>query len=320
MEGRSKAQVPPALSSQAQDCRAHIAEVVCLVDPMKNTDPAENRPCLEGGARYAEPFQNLYDHYPPVLQRVFCSLNHIYIEKQFFGTGYAGLVRDENRQPIGAVMGIRQSVIDAKLDLPTWASWKEQLSFGGVTDSYTITPELPHIVSRSKTAAQDLLYFVVAHEFGHIIDFTNDVNKVTSCTQPREGEDTQECEMHEDSWGALSWITDLRARPENEFKNRKALCFYWCKDAHLERSDVPQIYRDLNQTSFLSIYATTQPWDDFADSLAYLSMSKYLETSYILDTRQGDSYNIMNRLHSPVFRAKLEYLEKLLKRTDLKYP
>lgn len=314
-ENHSVPKGPSTFSSEALDCRAHIAKVICLVEPMKNNDPYEQRTCLPGGDRYIETFQTLYDHYPPVLQKVFCSLNHLYIEKNFFGTAYAGLGRDKEGRPNGAIMGIRQSVIDENLDLPSWASWKEQLSFGGVADSYTVSPDLPIISSRSTTTAQDFLYFVIAHEFGHILDFANDVNKVISCD-----EDSDECEMHEESWGALSWITSLRPRPENEFANRRGLCFYWCNGSSLKKADVPQIYRDLNRSNFISLYATTQPWDDFADSLAYISMQKNLRTVYQIDTRQGDVYDVMERLNAPTFQAKREYLENFLKRSDLKYP
>lgn len=61
---------------------------------------------------------------------MFCSLNYIFIEKEFFGTAYASPLKDSNGNIIGAMMGIRQSVLDENLNLETWASWKEQLSFG----------------------------------------------------------------------------------------------------------------------------------------------------------------------------------------------
>jgi len=159
----------------ATDCRAHIESVMCLVDPPENKseEPGSDRPCLPGGQAYAKYFEALYDNYPSALQKMFCSLRHIYIEKDFFGTAYAGLVKDEAGRPIGAKMGIRKSVLDENLNLGLWASWKEQLSFGGVTDSYTLTPNLPSIQTASDGNLNDFLYFVVAHEFGHIFDFIN---------------------------------------------------------------------------------------------------------------------------------------------------
>ena len=82
---------------------------------------------------------------------MFCSLKHIYIEKKFYGTAYAFGTYDQDKKMDGAELGIRQSVLDQNLKLTNWASWKEQLSFGGVTDSYTVTPYLPRIETTLKT-------------------------------------------------------------------------------------------------------------------------------------------------------------------------
>src|SRR5689334_2147175 len=85
-------------AAPGEDCRARIKKVVCLVEPepsktagagIAGADP-KSRSCLPGGDAYAAPFEILYDHYPPVLQKVFCSLGKIYIEKEFFGTAYGG--------------------------------------------------------------------------------------------------------------------------------------------------------------------------------------------------------------------------------------
>lgn len=311
------------LARDTETCRAHIAKVICLVDPVDDIDKPIEKPiervCLEGGQNYTAIFERLYDNYPPAFQKMFCSLHHLYIEKKFFGTAYAGTIEDENKKIIGAVMGIRQSVLDENLNLQTWASWKEQQSFGGVKDSYTILPHLPQIETTSQTNANDFLYFVIAHEFGHIFDFANDINAFKTCKEyPDEGD--PECEMAEGTWGAISWITESTAKPANEFPNRKGLCFYSCGQTPLSPELAPQIYADLHKTEFISTYATTQPWDDFADSLGYYLSAQNLKTRYILDTRQGQQYDIIEKLYSPVFAKKYQYIEQFLQRSDIVYP
>ena len=293
--------------SAPADCRAHIEEIVCLVENDDPTSiPDEERPCLEGGQAYTEPFQALYDHYPPALQRMFCSLSKIYVEKEFFGTAYAGLLRDEAGSIVGARMGIRQSVIDERLDLTTWASWKEQLNFGGVKDSYTITDDLPEHRSTSKSEVNDFLYFVTAHEFGHIFDFVNEVNKIDPACQG------DECGFAEGSWGDMSWESFGLAKGLDEFPGRKDLCFYWCEMDSVALDRVPQIYRDLHRSHFISTYATTQAWDDFADSMAYVVMDYYLATDYTIDTKQSAVYDVMAKLRSERFREKREYISRFL--------
>lgn len=295
------------------DCRAHIRRVMCLVDPdPQGGEGTADRPCLPGGEDYAGFFEALHDRYPRTLQRMFCSLSRIYVEKAFVGTAYAGVIRDASGALIGAKMGIRKSVLDERLDLTTWASWKEQLSFGGETGSYRLTDGLPRIRTTSSPEVSDFLYFVVTHEFGHIFDFANQLNRTVS------GADGGE--MHPDSWGALSWITERKPKPENDFVNLPGLCFYWCGTNPLAPGAAPELYEGLDRSSFISTYATSQPWDDFADSLAYTLMSQNLGTTYVLETGQGRSYDIMSKLHGPVFSEKLRYIERFLGRTDVVYP
>lgn len=302
------------------DCRAQIAKAVCLVEPAAKGQAPEARPCLDGGSAYADPVEDLYDHYPPALQKMFCSVKFIFIEKDFFGTAYAGQIKDSDGKINGAMIGIRKSLLDQPPDLATWATWKEQLSFGGVYDSYTLTPDLPQVLTQSQIQTNDFLYFVITHEFGHLLDFANDVNKTKSCAEAENSQDHGECEMDEQGWGAFSWITDRKPKLENEFPHRSELCFYWCEGKPLLKNDVPQVYADMDQTSFISIYATTQPWDDFADSVAYFTMSKNLKLNYLISTKQGKTYDIVARLKSPRFSKKYAYLEKFLQRADLIYP
>lgn len=304
-----------------ENCRDHIKTVMCLVDPGEEGKiPKEGRPCLAGGENYAHFFETLYDNYPPALQRMFCSLNYIYVEKKFFGTAYAGLIYDEKGKILGAQMGIRQSVLDEQLNLTTWSSWKEQLSFGGVKDSYTVLPHLPKYETASPSHLSDFLYFVVAHEFGHIFDFANNVNKTKNCPENPDKQEQPECEMDENGWGGISWITDKKAKAENEFTYRTSLCFYWCEGKTIDSLLIPKLYNDLFATQFISTYATTQPWDDFADSLAYFLMNRHLSSSVVLHNSEGESYNIMAKLKSPLWLPKWQYIERFLARKDIAYP
>lgn len=301
-------------------CRENIKQILCIVEPAKPAMATDPRNCELGGEAYAPTFEALYDAYPPVLQKMFCSLKVINIEKQFFGTAYAGLVKDQSGKVLGAEMGIRKSVLDEGLDLHTWASWKEQLSFGGVKESYTLTPGLPTIETSSKqNGVSDFLYFVVAHEFGHMLDFSNNINRMLDCSQLPEDE-SRECQMDPKSWGGISWISDSRAKPENEFTHRKELCFYWCEGKFINRSAIGELYSQLFATDFISIYATTQPWDDFADSLAYFLMDQHLATNYVIHSSKGQQLDIIEKVRSNRWAKKHQYIENLINRTDLVYP
>ena len=303
-----------------EDCREHIAKVVCLVDAAKPGAKPADRPCLEGGADYAGFFEKLYDNYPPAMQKMFCSLDYLFIEKTFVGTAYAGTILDPAGNPMGAVMGIRKSVLDEALNLSTWASWKEQLSFGGIKDNYTLTPSLPQITSISASGVSDFLYFVVAHEFGHIFDFANKLNFTSTCKPKSPDTEDPECDMADGSWGAMTWSTNFTPKPQFDYAHRKQLCFYWCNEALITAAETPELFAGLQGSPFLSTYASSNPWDDFADSLAYYLMDQNLNTTYVIDTKHGATLDIMAKMRSPVFAPKYQYIQNFLSRTDIIYP
>lgn len=309
---------------QPVDCRAHIAEIMCLVDPDPDPDAEMGsvRPCVEGGLDYAHYFEALYDHFPQALQKMFCSLDVINIEKKFLGTAYAGMILDQTGQLKRVQIGIRKSVLDEALDLHTWASWKEQLSFGGIVDGYVLTPGLPVVMTRSDPRVNDFLYFVIAHEFGHLFDFANHLNRFESheCATKEAQDPTVECAMAPGSWGSISWNTQTTPKPRNEFPYRKGLCFYWCNGKTLPIDAILPLYRNLYRyTDFISIYSTANPGDDFADSLAYYLAAELLGMRYRIRA-PGLLLPIRMKLYSRLFAPKLTFIAKFLKRNDIQYP
>lgn len=309
------------VASVSENCRDHIKQIICILPPPQSDKNGPlPRICEPGGEAYASYFESIYDAYPEVLQKMFCSLRVINIEKQFFGTAYAGLVKDSTGKTIGAEMGIRKSVLDENLDLRTWSTWKEQLSFGGLADRYEPTEGLPSIVTETHPGkVSDFLYFVIAHEFGHMLDFANEINKTTSCTPGTDGQDA-DCLMTPESWGAISWTSEHKPKLDNDFNHRKDLCFYWCENKFIQAADIPKLYTDLYESEFISIYATTQPWDDFADSLAYFIMNDQLHTQYSIRAAKGFEFDIMAKLKSPRWAKKYRYIESLINNKNLIYP
>lgn len=293
-----------ASREKVEDCYAHIEEVMCLVKD--NTTKDE---CLPGGEAYAAPFQELYKNYPPALQKMFCSLDNIYVLETFYATAYAANNVDEQGRVVGANMGIRKSVLDENLSLSKWASWKEQLNFGGDVTGYKSAKTLPrHTTSAApgKREVNDFLYFVVAHEFGHMFDFANAINRIdAACTG-------ESCPFEVDTWGDFSWETPNMAKADQDFENRNGLCFYTCKSNPLSASSVPSVYRGLHRSNFVSTYAASNPYDDFADSLGYVALLDYLQSEYYLDTNSGARYDIMAKLRSKRFAEKRQYIYDFL--------
>ena len=316
---RSTEESIPEKETSLASCRDNIAKIICLT---KNSPFEAPATCQEGGpARYAKPFEALYDHFPPALQPLFCSLKKLYVITDFYGTAFGGILQDSQGHTIGAQMGIRQSVLDQNLDLKTWATWKEQLSFGGITGSYTATPGLPAVATTTTPSiVNDFLYFVVAHEMGHMFDFANQLNKLESVPPPTPGDSPANPAFSPGTWGSLSWTNLATPRESNKIPYRRGLCFYECDGEYMTKAAAPEVYRGLAKSDFISTYAASNPRDDLADSLAYYLMDKNLGTTYQLSSGQGESYDIMMKLRSPLFRAKYQYLVDFLSRPAIIYP
>jgi hypothetical protein len=286
------------------NCRSAIEQIVCLVEPSKGDEPDYNRACLDGSKAYIKAFEDLHDELPGYLQKMFCHLTKIYIEKDFIGSAYAGLVREgdqENGPILGGILGVRQSLLDHPYSLDEWAGWKEQLHFGTSADTVQVAAGLPTVHSIVPGTQLGMLYFLVAHEFGHIFDFTNALNAGGS-------------------WQALSWKTDNVPLDEFEFSLRKELCFYFCDGKFIPGERQDELYEALAKTNFISAYATRYSAEDFADSFAYYVLMTERNAVYQVVTASGLVYDPIERLRrNPLMASKKRYLAGFLE-SDYKYP
>lgn len=286
---------PERLTDDA-DCRANIAKVVCYVGGSQGW----SRPCLPESKRYVPVFEALHDKLPPAIQKMFCSLEKLYVEKNLESTAYALRGRP--------VIGIRATLIDEKLSLTQWATWKEQLIFGGRGDSYKTNDKLPTYTGSEELTNDDMVFSIIVHEFGHLFDFANGFNETDSRGDFKKG-----------SWGELSWQSFGRPTAANDFKNRSKLCFYGCSGS-LPASTAPQIYEDLHKTNFLNTYTARNPYEDFADTFSFYYFFKLTKHDYGLDTKQGKTYDYRETLASDALATKVKFLDAFDANEDKRYP
>lgn len=320
--------------SEPTDCRAHIAEVICHVNPSQNDRVA--RECLQEkdlNPAVAQ-LQLVHDAFPPVLQRVFCSLDVIYVEKDFIGTAYAGL-SDDGRQ---AVMGIRETALlpeaGQMLSLSEWVSWKEQLSFGGTPMGYSHRDDLVKIDAEIASGeANDFLFFVIAHEFGHVLDFANRVNHFDCEADPAR------CEPAPGTWSKLSWrsydhlypdpppasdpwaLQQYQPLADADFLHRDQLCFYACPAGHGSKQKMEALYLSLQSSTLLTTYSATNPWDDFAEFVAFYAGVQRGPMRYDVLLPSGLRYDLASKfLHDPRLTAKRSWLEEFFERGSIRLP
>jgi hypothetical protein len=319
----TKMKAPLPAWQRPTDCRENIRQAICLVDQVDPKTPGsadENssltRPCDPvHSIDYVPAFEALYDSYPPQFQKMFCSLRRIFVERGFFGSAYAGSFTDSDGKRLeGAVIGVRQSLIEHPFSISAWASWKEQLNFGGDPKDYALKLPFPKFEIPGESSS-DFMSFVFAHEFGHLFDFKNNVNQFKGDPECFK---TESCPAVAGTWTSLSWSTESSHSPTSRFSNSSALCFYDCKTT-LSPALIPDVYEAFFGSNFISTYSSTNPYDDFAEMLAYYYLRTTLKKSVLLSYSEAKTVDATDRLQAPALKEKLDYVEKFLRESP-QYP
>ncbi|MGZ3781592.1 MAG: hypothetical protein ACXVCY_13150 [Pseudobdellovibrionaceae bacterium] len=308
-------------ATEVSDCKKHISEIMCLVAPVSQKFVNEPRKCIpEDLSVSIQALQKIYDAFPPALAKIFCQIDTIYVERDFIGTAYASTDPQSHK----AIIGIRESALRGELTLEKWISWKEQLSFGGEKKGYESRNDLVKVHAKIELPdnTNDFLYFAIAHEFGHIYDFSNKVNSF-DC---QSSDSPDACPAHPDSWSALSWEHYLPKyeRTENDpwsllafkpnaigaFSHREELCFYGCAPTHGNPTIMKPLYDSISQSNLLTTYSATNPWDDFAEATAFWAATSRYPTKYEVILPNGDVYNLAEKYqHNIRYQSKREWLE-----------
>lgn len=142
-----------------------------------------------------------------------------------------------------------------------WATWKERTPFksdGAVEVTATIE-------SRSGDLRKNALQYILLHEFGHILSIglddvapwglnVGDLKPISSY-----------------GFTALSWTSDgktLKPKADVAKFDRSGLRYYGPEEQRLPSVRASSLYRQIKATDFPTLYAATNPSDDFAESFA----------------------------------------------------
>jgi hypothetical protein len=296
------------------DCRSQISQIICLVDPVDSQAPDQdffNRPCLPESKNYQSFFEAHFDRSPVVLQKMYCHLKKINVEKTSFGTAYAATMPDANGKTIGGIIGIRKEVLDHALEFPSFLSWKEEISFGGSITSTDPRLDLIHYQSNPMSPSFTI-DFLLAHEFGHLFDFANHLVQVSDCDWD-DKTDTQvgTCTVVPNTWGALSWSHAQKALPEQDYFLRDQTCFYSCNGKFLSPLATTTIFNGLMSSNFVSTYAASNMSDDWAESFAYYILSSAQPFNWQVET-QGVTFDLTGHFHGDLLAGKRAYIQNFL--------
>lgn len=320
IEVRKTVPVRKSAVTDLRQCRAEIKNLICLVDP--EGDSHQARPCLPTTKNYAAPFEAHFDRSPDLIRRMYCHLDKIYVEKEFFATAYATLVTETNGAIKAGAIGIRETLLTGPVDFYHWLSWKEETSFGGSTN--TAAPLLGLIKYKGAGVPDEMLFdHVVGHEFGHLFDMTAQLNRFDDCrwTEQPDGSWRMEgaCTPAAGSWSELSWKGPFEPVADSEFPTRRGLCFYDCNGRFLPPDQAAPLFQQLLGSRFASTYAASSPMEDFAENFAYVlehRLAPWLGgrgvTEHLVVEAGAQAFDLTRHFLSERIRPKREYIMKWL--------
>ena len=278
-------------------CPQRITDAICLAEPVRNVFRSRHvreRRCEAGGQNYKRHFLRIYNLLPPALQREMCALERIFVEKKFWASGYA--------HPKFDAIGIHRRILDKQTSLSKWATWKERLAFATDQINTRLAEgkpiNLPVVRARSPNGPVLASYYVVAHELAHRMDLKNGLTR-----------------------GGLGRFARLSWRGRGRHAKGLTLpgdwrspCFYRCGGTRkrIGLDDALTAYRGLSRSSFVSLYATVNPAEDFAETVVYYIMSKRQDLDFELRIGTSKVLDLTTIDRSPSLTKKLAFVERLL--------
>ncbi len=258
---------------------------------LRRSDVLQRR-CLPLHERYAASILDTYKRLPSALQQRMCKLDRIFIERSFWASGYA--------HPKTNTIGIHQRMFDEQKALSDWATWKEQLPFRlKEIDDLVTTGQpihLPRITVNEPGKQVSSVFFIVVHELAHRIDMDGRLTR-----------------YRDSQFNKIGWrVLQQRFQSAHLPPSWTVPCFYRCDDDKIPLPNIRNVYQNLLQGGFVSLYASRHPSEDFAETMTYYVMSLQPELEFELRIGKTKVFDLRSLRTSKLIQAKFDYMRELL--------
>jgi len=201
-----------------------------------------------------EDFQAIDEFPPEVKSHLNEHVIGIFLVVDLGTSAYAEVLKDFTHHSQGFIV-IDSQALDRKAN--EWASWRENTPFkpcAGLETRVLIEPEALDL-------RKNALSYIILHELGHLVGVAKG--------------------SHADWWAggnpddyafsSMSWVTrngSVTSKWDGMFHDRSKVRFYAGEESQITGDKLPGIYADLAKTDFVSLYAATGIYDDFAETYA----------------------------------------------------
>lgn len=175
----------------------------------------------------------------------------IYFVKNLGSSGVTGIIR-YNQEPIGGIVFLDTSLLSKKAN--EWASYKDRSVFQ-LKDGEDLYVK---IEEDEQNNIENALAFILLHEFGHIISVVDKIAPDTSL-------------MKRDFRGFPFykgfWLSEVESEYDANIHKKSEIKFYAKGSIPLD-PDGLDIYSELEDTPFVTLYASTNADDSFSEAYA----------------------------------------------------
>jgi hypothetical protein len=233
----------------------------------------------KASAQFVSLLKDALHELPPVVSRVLGrKLVAIFLVEQLGSSAYNLGLFDQSGPSGSSIIVLDVTKLTRKAN--EWATWKENTPFA--TD-----PSLKLEVTIEEEAANNVknaIQYIVLHEMGHVLERAGKHS-------PSKDEAPSPAFLSQFPFLAQSWVVTpngYMTKFDTAFPERGKIRFY----ADTPESRVPlavasEAYRKLEATNFVSLYAATNPWDDFAESFVSYVHSILQKRPYKVELKKG---------------------------------
>ncbi len=195
-----------------------------------------------------------------VKRRVAGKLAGVYFIDDIGGTGFSDQVYEADSRPVAGFIVLDPLVL-APQTANAWATWKENTPFKP-DPAYRLEARIEEPANDNRKHA---IQYILLHELGHVLAVNANFHPNWNIAA-KDVASSGEFPFFELSWRIARPENRYESRFDAGFPQRRSVVYYF--GARLAGADMPATYERLEQTNFATLYAATQPGDDFAEAFA----------------------------------------------------
>jgi hypothetical protein len=201
-----------------------------------------------------------FDELPSRIKALLANkLAGIYLIEGLGSTGYTvSIVNPDSKKERAGLIILDAAVLSIQT-ANSWATWKENTPF--------ISNPAFELKAEIEEAAQDnrknAIQYIMLHELAHVLSIGGSIHPPWTL-QPNTIQDATKFLFFGQSWQIDKAKNRYLSQFDARFTHRKDVVYYLRPQLHADR--MLGTYAQLEKTNFPTLYAATQPGDDFAES------------------------------------------------------